>query len=590
MLGKRYPQGGEPQAQAVLADLAAHPATARHLATKLARHFAGDTPPPAMVARLEQAYLGSGGDLPTVYRAIVTSPEAWVPAPVKFRTPWEWTVASLRALGYRDAPAGPTVGLLQQLGQPTWRPGSPAGYDDLAASWAGPDAVLRRVEAAERLASRATLVDARRLAPRLFPAALADATAQASRARGQSRSGARIAARLTRHDAEVMSMFPNRRQILAAGSLGALAGAFTPRIAFARAAGDKRFVFIIQRGAADGLGTVGAVGDPAFAAARGTLAEDFATGAKLDGTFALHPAMVETAKLYAGGEALFAHAVASPYRDRSHFDGQNVLETGGATAYQVRDGWLNRLLGLLPPDEARAIAVSATVPLALRGPREVASYAPSALPAASDDLLARVGQLYGGDQQLHALWSEAMGTRQLTSDLAADSGRNAAATGALAARLLTPANGARVAMIETGGWDTHAQQRGRLAVQLKGLDALLAALKAGMGPLWADTMVLVATEFGRTVAVNGTGGTDHGTASAAMLLGGGVAGGRVLADWPGLAPARLFDGRDLRPTTDLDAFIAGAVAGHFALDPGRTLPALFPASAGGRAVGSLVRA
>ena len=136
--------------------------------------------------------------------------------------------------------------------------------------------------------------------------------------------------------------------------------------------------------------------------------------------------------------------------------GQNVLETGGAGASQVKDGWLNRLLTLLPPHEARAIAISATVPLALRGRQEVASYAPSALPAAPDDLLARVGQLYGGDQQLHALWAEAMQTRTLTSDLAADSGRNAAATGALAARLLAAANGARLAMIETGGWDTHA--------------------------------------------------------------------------------------------------------------------------------------
>ena len=170
VMGRRYSQNGEAQAQAVLDELAVHPATARHLATKLTRHFAGDTPPPAMVARLEAAFLRSGGDLPTVYRAIVASPEAWAPGAVKFRTPWEWSVGALRALGYRDVPAIPTVGLLNQLGQPLWRPGSPAGYDDIAGSWAGPDAVLRRVEAAERLASRAGAVDARALAPKLFPA------------------------------------------------------------------------------------------------------------------------------------------------------------------------------------------------------------------------------------------------------------------------------------------------------------------------------------------------------------------------------------------------------------------------------------
>ncbi|WP_419810013.1 DUF1501 domain-containing protein [Sphingomonas sp.] len=381
-----------------------------------------------------------------------------------------------------------------------------------------------------------------------------------------------------------------RRTLLVRGSLGLAASGFAPRLAFARAASSKRLVFVIQRGAADGLGTIGAVGDPAFAGARGQLAADFATGLKLDPTFTLHPALAAVGSLYGQGQALFAHAVASPYRDRSHFDGQNVLETGGAGAYQVKDGWLNRLLGLLPPDEARAIAVSATVPLALRGPREVASYAPSALPAASDDLLARVGQLYGGDAQLHGLWNEAMQTRQLTGDLAADDGRNAAATGALAARLLVPDNGARVLMIETGGWDTHAGQRGRLAVQLKGLDALIGALQTGMGPLWRDTLVVVATEFGRTVAVNGTGGTDHGTASAAMLFGGGVRGGRVHADWPGLATAQLHEARDLRPTTSLDGLIAGAVAGHFGLDAARTLPTLFPGSAGARASEGLLRA
>lgn len=381
----------------------------------------------------------------------------------------------------------------------------------------------------------------------------------------------------------------HRRELLGHGTLGALT-LFAPRIAFARAATNKRFVFIIQRGAADGLGTIGAVGDPAFAGIRRQLAEDFATGTKLDPTFTLHPALANAAKLYGQGQAMFAHAVASPYRDRSHFDGQNVLETGGAGAYQLKDGWLNRLLTLLPPDEARAIAISATVPMALRGAREVSSYAPSALPAASDDLLARVGQLYGGDRQLHALWTEAMGTRALTSDLAEGGGRNAAATGELAARLLTPANGARVAMIETGGWDTHAGQRARLAAQLRGLDALIGALQAGLGPLWADTLVLVATEFGRTVAVNGTGGTDHGTASAAMLLGGGVKGGRVLADWPGLAPGQLFEGRDLRPTLGLDGLIAGAVAEHFTVDPARALPTLFPNSRGERAAAGLMRA
>ncbi|HVQ08973.1 MAG TPA: DUF1800 domain-containing protein [Allosphingosinicella sp.] len=180
LLGRSYGQEGEAQARAMLANLAADPRTARHLAHKLARHFAGDDPPAAMVRRLERAWLASGGDLPTVYRAIVDSPEAWAPAQIKFRPPWDWSIAALRALGVRHVEPQPAAGLLAQLGQPVWRPGSPAGYDDIAASWSGPDALMRRVEAAERLAARAGgQADARALAPRILPGALSAATGQA---------------------------------------------------------------------------------------------------------------------------------------------------------------------------------------------------------------------------------------------------------------------------------------------------------------------------------------------------------------------------------------------------------------------------
>ena len=228
--------------------------------------------------------------------------------------------------------------------------------------------------------------------------------------------------------------------------------------------------------------------------------------------------------------------------------------------------------------------------MALRGRVEVASYAPTALPDASDDLLTRVSMMYQDDPQLHAAWEQATATRVLTSDMAADNGRNAAATGALAAKLLAAENGSRIAMIETGGWDTHAQQRGRLAAQLRGLDGLIGALQAGLGEHWANTMVVVATEFGRTVKVNGTGGTDHGTGSMAMLLGGAVNGGRVIADWPGLSDGALYEGRDLKPTTDLDTVIASAAAGHFGIDGARAMKTLFPETRSARAMEGLVRA
>jgi len=236
------------------------------------------------------------------------------------------------------------------------------------------------------------------------------------------------------------------------------------------------------------------------------------------------------------------------------------------------------------------MAVAQTVPMALRGTRPVASYAPTALPSASADLLMRVSGLYQDDAQLHALWEQAMQTRALTDDISGGNGRNGKATGDLAARLLSPADGARVMMIETGGWDTHSGQKARLGQQLGGLDAMIGAMKAGLGPAWADTLVLVATEFGRTVAANGTGGTDHGTASAAMLFGGGVKGGRVIADWPGLRMSDLVDGRDLKPTISLENFIAGAVAAHFGLDPARVAQTLYPAVAGVKPLGNLLRA
>jgi uncharacterized protein (DUF1501 family) len=365
----------------------------------------------------------------------------------------------------------------------------------------------------------------------------------------------------------------NRRTLLGTGALGA-AAFLAPRITFARARTDRRFLFIIQRGAADGLSIVAPAGDPAFASLRGALAEDFGVAQKLDSTFVLHPALAETGKLYTGRQALFLHAAASPYRDRSHFDGQNVLETGGKLPYERKDGWMNRLLGLLPTDEARALAVSITVPAALRGAHPVTSYAASNLPQADDDLLQRVAALYSGDAQLHSLWDEAVQARAMASDVTG--GRDAAATGKLAASLMGGPQGARVAMIETGGWDTHTAQRARLGAQLQGLDAMIAAFRQTLGADWANTLVLVATEFGRTAAVNGTGGTDHGTASAAILLGGTVRGGRVVADWPGLAAAQLFEGRDLRPTQSLNAAIAGALAEHFGLEAKATLTTLFP--------------
>jgi len=381
----------------------------------------------------------------------------------------------------------------------------------------------------------------------------------------------------------------DRRAFLA----GATALLAAPRISFASdpIATERRFIFIIQRGAADGLHTVIPTADPGYARLRGALAIAPESALKLDGSFALHPSLATLHGLYGAGQASFFHAVASPYRERSHFDGQNILETGGRAPYALKDGWMNRLVGMLSQRGKDAIAFAPTVPMALRGALPVTSYAPSSLPDANEDLMLRVQQLYAGDAQLHALWSAAMDARGMASAMDGKAGRQQPGElGRMAAAFLARADGPRIAMIETGGWDTHSGQAGRLATQLRNLDTLVAGLRQGLGPAWDHTVVLVATEFGRTAAANGTGGTDHGTGAAAMLFGGAVQGGRVVADWPGLAPADLFEERDLRPTLGLDTLISQVCAEAFRIDPGRMARSLFPDAPAGKALGRLLKA
>ena len=374
--------------------------------------------------------------------------------------------------------------------------------------------------------------------------------------------------------------------------MGATALLATPIVSFAKADTDRRFVFIIQRGAADGLNIVVPYADPNYLKLRGNLAIEVAAPMKLDGTFALHPALTQVRKLYAEKEAIFLHAVASPYRDRSHFDGQNVLESGSKIPYQLKSGWMNRLLGLLPRDGKDGIAFSSAVPLAMQGAFDVTTYAPSSLPEANEDLLMRVQQLYATDRQLNPLWTSALEARGMASGQmkGGDKRHNDAALGKIAAGFLAAPTGPRVAMIETSGWDTHSGQNERLDRQLRGLDALIGGLKEGMGSTWSQTVVLVATEFGRTAAANGTGGTDHGTASAAMLLGGAVQGGRIVSDWLGLASSSLFEGRDLQPTLGLDALISNVCAQTFKLDTELAQKIMFPYAVGKNAMSTLLRA
>jgi uncharacterized protein (DUF1501 family) len=365
---------------------------------------------------------------------------------------------------------------------------------------------------------------------------------------------------------------------------------------------------VILRGALDGLAAVPPVGDPDYARLRGALALSGADAAfRLDDTFALHPSLGFLSQQWQSKQLAVVHAVATPYRERSHFDAQDVLETGHARAHASRSGWLNRALAGLPDAQQAkgnsGVALGANVPLVMRGEVEVASWSPSRMPDVDEDTLQRLGDLYASDPVLSRRLADAMAAQEMAPSAdetgmgrAGNAPRRALAaqvteTAKAAAKFMAQENGPRVAVFETTGWDTHANQgadNGALALRLKALDAGLSTLHDAMGPAWKHTVVLVATEFGRTVATNGTRGTDHGTGAAAFLLGGAVKGGRVIARWPGLAAGALHEGRDLAPTTDLRSVIKSVLRDHLGVTPSLIDRNVFPDSGAAPYIAGLV--
>lgn len=390
----------------------------------------------------------------------------------------------------------------------------------------------------------------------------------------------------------------NRRTLLA-GVAGAGALSF-PLFAFGQAlTTDKRLLVIVLRGGLDGLSAVAPVGDPSYASLRGRLAVERATALQLDNTFALHPNLRKMHALYRAQELLPIHACATAYRERSHFDAQNVLETGGVRPFARTEGWLNKALGALPQSRPEmGLALSAQAPLILRGPTPVSTWSPSTLPDVNTDTMARMLALYEArDPALaHALESamsaNAIAMESGASDMNRAGPRTITPLAQIAARFLKDDDGPIAAVMEVGGWDTHANQgleQGPLARGLTALDDGLDAFKTEMGAAWANTIVIIATEFGRTAAPNGANGTDHGTGAAAFLAGGAVNGGRVLADWPGLARGALYEDRDLRPTTDLRAVFKGVLADHLRIASAALEREAFPASDAARPLQGLVR-
>lgn len=395
----------------------------------------------------------------------------------------------------------------------------------------------------------------------------------------------------------------SRREMFALGAGLAVSTSFAGiPVALARVPTERRFVVVILRGALDGLAAVPPYADPDYRERRGSLALPDPNAADgmlaLDGRFGLHPALAPIHALYQAGEMAVVHAVATPYRSRSHFDGQDLLENGSVTPHGLQDGWLNRALGLLVAttgDHASrlGLAVGQSVPLMLRGKTPVASWAPNTMPEADPDFLDRLAQLYAHDAVFGPALTEGLKAQAMTDEVLGDTPMDAKMYGGArpipalrpaataVGKLLAAKDGPRVAVLEMLGWDTHAAQgalTGRLAGVLTGLGEGLDALKTSLGPAWGDTAVIAVTEFGRTVAVNGTNGTDHGTGTVAFLLGGRIAGGRVITRWPGLGAAQLFQGRDLAPTTDLRAVLKALLIEHLGLSGDGVDRVVFPDS------------
>jgi len=378
-------------------------------------------------------------------------------------------------------------------------------------------------------------------------------------------------------------------------------------LAVADAPTEQRFVVVILRGALDGLSAVVPYGDPGLAALRPELVPPMPGKDQglldLGGRFGLHPAMTRSHALYEANELLVVHAVAGNYRVRSHFEAQDCLESGAD--HRMTSGWLNRAVAALPAQSqphtlARAIAVGPSIPLLLRGQQQVANWAPHGFAEPEQAIYQQVLSLNRADPIIgpaitaglrdRGFGDVVMGTdKDAANGPGQAGGRYAfAALATAAGDMLKAPDGPRIAALDLGGWDTHTAQIPRLAQALTQLDTGIDALRTALGDTWGQTVVLVMTEFGRTARMNGTRGTDHGTATVAFVAGGAVAGGKVVANWPGLGSGQLFENRDLAPTTDLRSVAQGILVGHLGLNP-TALATVFPGGEPAQPLRGLVR-
>jgi uncharacterized protein (DUF1501 family) len=383
----------------------------------------------------------------------------------------------------------------------------------------------------------------------------------------------------------------NRRALLS--GLAGVSVVFAGRAAWASQTARNKLVVIIARGGLDGLSLSPPYGDANYAALRGPLAyappgsEEGVL--KIDDVFGLHPSLPELHAMILAGEARIAPAVAIPDRIRSHFEAQDMLESGAAKVYASNSGWLNRALQAM--GSTRGLSVGATAPLVLRGPVQAGSWAPGPSLPQGDRVAGLLMDLYKDDPLLAPALASGLSTE--TMAMAAEDGQpvrrnDVKALGETVARLMTEDGGPDVVAVSLDGFDTHAGQKAQLKTRLTAPDQLIAGLKSGLGPAWAQTAVVMATEFGRTARVNGTGGTDHGTASTVILAGGALKSGGIVGDWPTLADGRLFENRDLAPTLEVRAVFKGLLRDHLGVDRAKLGTLVFPDSAAVKPVEGLV--
>ncbi|MBL4617254.1 MAG: DUF1501 domain-containing protein [Robiginitomaculum sp.] len=387
---------------------------------------------------------------------------------------------------------------------------------------------------------------------------------------------------------------PTRRGLLlgAAGGL-ALAGT-NSRMAFSATPSEKKLVAVILHGGMDGLNVVVPTYSDDYYAARATIAIPQAgepNGAiDLTDGFGMHPSMPGFAHFYLKGQMAIMHAASAPYDKRSHFDGQDVLENGTDQPLGENTGWLNRALGVAPALPS-ALGIGSTVTLVLKGQNNIATWAEPKLAEASADTVAKTLALYGSDPVLQAALQGSVDIGSIIGDLS-NLGTGFEFDARAAGKIMSADGGPGACALTYGGWDTHANQggsSGQLANNLANLDRAMVALREELGDKWNDTVVVIATEFGRTFAENGTGGTDHGVGGVSFLLGGAVKGRRFIGDWPGIAPSQLNLGRELYPANDLRAMLKGMFRDHWGISKSDLDNIVFPNSAAVPAMTNLLR-